>query len=135
MQVTGVLASAFFGWASFLFTRRLVRRKPALVINSEGLLHNTSLTSFGQIDWRDITSVRHENVSRTLVPAYRILIELRDPELHVQQMTLIKNFIANISLLFPQDRGAQINRAGIDRPLRDVESLIRRYWIEFRKNR
>ncbi|MFF3923003.1 STM3941 family protein [Paenibacillus lactis] len=54
LVIIGFLCTLFFGALLVFFMRKLVQRKPALVINDEGIIDRSSYVSVGAIPWSEI---------------------------------------------------------------------------------
>ena len=85
--IIGLIAILLSGVAAIVILGKLSGDKPGLVINSEGILDNSSGVSAGFISWKDITEIRTVNVIREKF----LLIVVKNPEEYIhQQKGLVK---------------------------------------------
>ncbi|EHB56690.1 MULTISPECIES: STM3941 family protein [Paenibacillus] len=57
LVIAGFICTVFFGAMLVFSTSKLVQRKPALVINDEGIIDRSSYVSVGAIPWNEIKSI------------------------------------------------------------------------------
>lgn len=55
--ISGISAIIFFGYTTFILFKKLPDNKPGLIINSEGIIDNSSGVSAGIILWTDIIEI------------------------------------------------------------------------------
>ncbi|EJL64484.1 STM3941 family protein [Flavobacterium sp. CF136] len=60
--ISGISAIVFFGYITFTLFKKLPDNKPCLIINSEGIIDNSSGVSAGIILWTDIIEISTSNV-------------------------------------------------------------------------
>ena len=60
--ISGISAIIFFGYTSFILFKKLPDNKPGLIINSEGIIDNSSGVSAGIVLWTDIIEISTANV-------------------------------------------------------------------------
>jgi len=60
--ISGISAIVFFGYITFTLFKKLPDNKPGLIINSEGIIDNSSGVSAGIILWTDIIEISTSNV-------------------------------------------------------------------------
>lgn len=60
--ISGVSAIIFFGYTAFILFKKLPDNKPGLIINSEGIIDNSSGVSAGIVLWTDIIEISTANV-------------------------------------------------------------------------
>lgn len=61
--IFGVFAMLFFGLILVILLRKIIENKPGLIINSEGVIDNSSGLSAGLVLWSDILSISTTNVT------------------------------------------------------------------------
>lgn len=81
MQVIGVLATAFFGFAAMYGVVKLFDKKAGLIIDNKGIIDNTNATSIGLILWEDIISI--EKVTKA--SQRFLIIHTVNPERYIQK--------------------------------------------------
>ena len=60
--ISGIDAILFFGFIAFTLFKKLPDNKPGLIINSEGIIDNSSGVSVGIVLWKDIIEIKVTNV-------------------------------------------------------------------------
>jgi len=60
--ISGISAIIFFGYTAFILLKKLPDNKPGLIINSEGIIDNSSGVSAGIVLWTDIIEISTANV-------------------------------------------------------------------------
>lgn len=60
--ISGIVAIVFFGYTAFSLLKKLPDNKPGLIINSEGIIDNSSGVSAGIVLWTDIIEISVSNV-------------------------------------------------------------------------
>lgn len=60
--ISGISAIIFFGYTAFILFKKLPDNKPGLIINSEGIIDNSSGVSAGIVLWTDIIEISTANV-------------------------------------------------------------------------
>jgi len=73
--IVGAVAVLFFGACAILFAARLIRRKPELVISSEGFAHLT----YGTIAWSQVDHVAIRQIKVRTTSQRMIAVVLHDP--------------------------------------------------------
>lgn len=82
----GSLVMGSFG--VFFFTRKLVDKKPGLVISEEGICDNASAFKFGLIPWSDIAGVYDRSVQVSLASRQNfVTIGLHNPDKYISRET------------------------------------------------
>ena len=81
--ITGVAAVLFFGMAAVMFLRKMQDRMPGLIVDSEGLIDNSSAVSAGRIAWKDINGLSVIEIQRQKL----IMIEVSNPEEYIDRQT------------------------------------------------
>ncbi|MFC5978977.1 STM3941 family protein [Flavobacterium salmonis] len=60
--ISGISAIVFFGYTTFILLKKMPDNKPGLIINSEGIIDNSSGVSAGIVLWKDIIEISTANV-------------------------------------------------------------------------
>lgn len=63
LKFIGIIAILFFGLIGITAIWRLIKPKAALIINSKGIIDNSTATSIGFIPWKDITGFQPVKVA------------------------------------------------------------------------
>ena len=75
-----------FGFGGLQLLRRVLRPRPALIVDEEGLLDQSSFASAGRIPWSDIADVRLVSYPSQLILA----IDVKDPEPYLARANPLK---------------------------------------------
>ena len=81
--IIGWAAIIFFGVCAIMIARKIFDNNSGLVINSEGILDNSSGVSAGLISWADVTGLRERQVYNQKF----IMIMVKDPEKYIDRHT------------------------------------------------
>jgi len=81
IRIIGYICTAFFGIGVILFVQKLRDKKEGLVIDGEGVTDNSSGIAAGRVLWRDVKSIRVEQVAGQPF----IMLEVKDPLSYLQQ--------------------------------------------------
>ncbi|MFD7901737.1 STM3941 family protein [Kitasatospora sp. NPDC059747] len=79
--VGGALAVPFFGFCSFALARRLVRNRPELVLDADGLEH----VQLGRIAWSEIAAVGIRSMTVRGSTQRMIAVVLHDPAAYLSR--------------------------------------------------
>jgi len=83
LKVTAVvLIAAVIIWAIIVVIRHSSRKKPGLIIDSEGITNRTNITSTEFIPWRDIIGFKEIDGS---FKHKMIVVELKNPEAYINK--------------------------------------------------
>ncbi|MDP3448951.1 MAG: STM3941 family protein [Anaerolineaceae bacterium] len=83
LKVTAVVSIvAIVIWAIFIVIRHSSRKKPGLIIDSEGITNRTNITSTEFIPWRDITGFKEIDGS---FKHKLIVVELKNPGAYINK--------------------------------------------------
>lgn len=61
----GVLGVSFFGATTITSIKKLLDKRPGLILDSKGIQENTHGTSIGLIEWKDITHIKLIQIQST----------------------------------------------------------------------
>jgi hypothetical protein len=89
VQAVGIICVASFGVAFFLIVAQLIDRRPALVLDRQGLIARPSYPWVGRIDW---TAVRGIRTVRMLMFRY-LVVDLYDPRQFVDRGNVLLRMI------------------------------------------
>ncbi|MDP5138574.1 hypothetical protein ORJ04_21745 [Rheinheimera baltica] len=92
----GVVSIVFFGLCGFIGIKKLFDKSPGLIINSEGILDNSSGVSAGIIPWAEIVGIGEYQIHKQKF----ISIQVKDPEKYVNTGNALKRMAnrANIKM-------------------------------------
>lgn len=126
--LVGSTALLFFGM-SFLFSlRRLLGKKPGLVIDAEGFRENVSAAALGPVSWREVTGMRRISV----MGHNFLIIDVIDPERFLQ---LPGSFFARQSRRQNYKQYGSpvaVSVHGLACSLNELERLLREKWAAFK---
>jgi hypothetical protein len=83
IMIAGFASVLFFGLCAFFLVRKLGDRKPGLVIDSRGLLDNSSGVSAGQILWSDIDRISVIEIHGQKL----IMLQVTNPQHYIDKQT------------------------------------------------
>ena len=86
VQFAGILGLAFFGLCAVYIFSKAFDKKPGLVVDSDGILDNSSAAAGQLIKWDRITGIRKHQIMSTKF----ILIDIENPEQFIDQATGLK---------------------------------------------
>lgn len=93
LRAAGIVAIVFFGFASVYALRKLFDAAPGLIINSRGIVDNSSAIAAGLIPWEQITEL-----TVTTVQSQRLLtIHVRSPDLFLTQGNFMRRMAAKVN--------------------------------------
>lgn len=81
--ILGIVAILFFGLLAIVLVKKLLDNKPGLVINSRGIIDNSSGISVGFIPWTDIQDIQTTQVSGVNF----LIVILRNPHDYLDKVT------------------------------------------------
>ncbi|UBM60047.1 hypothetical protein LAG90_05230 [Marinilongibacter aquaticus] len=85
IRVSSIAAVCFFGTVSIFLVKKIFDKKPGLVVDEQGITDNTSATSVGPIEWRDIIRIEKKEVALTRF----LLLHINNPEKYIQRINNI----------------------------------------------
>jgi len=83
MKVIGVIAILFFGIGFAVLAKKMFDKKPALIIDDEGITDNYTRPPMGVIEWEDIEYVEIS----TLMTNKILLIYVYDPQKYLDKFS------------------------------------------------
>lgn len=109
----------------YFFSKRLIDKRPGLIIDENGITDNSSAFSFGLIPWSDIAQVYEFSIQASIASRPRfITVELHDPEKYISRET--NSFKRNLLLLNLKNYGSpvHISTNGLEINPNDLLGLI-----------
>jgi hypothetical protein len=85
IAIVGYSALIFFGLCAFYLVRKLLDKKPGLIIDDMGLVDNSSGLSVGQILWTDIENISVIEIHRQKL----IMLHVTNPQHYIDRQTSI----------------------------------------------
>jgi hypothetical protein len=122
-QFLGGLSVAFFGVCGAFAVRKLLDKKPGLILNSAGLVDNSSVIATGLVPWSDITGLDLFELQKQ---RKLLVILVRDPQSYLKRgnamVRALKRVNYNLcgSPVVIYSRNLKINLA-------ELQSLLNRY--------
>ncbi|KPE51059.1 STM3941 family protein [Chryseobacterium indologenes] len=86
IRVIGIVSIIFFGLCFIFLLRMLLMKENNLILDKNGITDNSSYSSVGMIDWKDITSIKSIDVMSTKF----LIINLKDPNKYLISQNSIK---------------------------------------------
>ena len=74
----GISSILFFGLIGILIIQKIIKNKPALTINTQGIIDQSNASSIGFIKWEDIKKISNSDKF--------ISIKLKDPNHYISQI-------------------------------------------------
>lgn len=65
IKIVGISSIGFFGLCFVFIIKKLVDKRPGLIIDEYGIINNTTIASFGLIKWQEITRIAVGQVAST----------------------------------------------------------------------
>jgi len=96
VHIVAVMSVAFFGLCGLFALTKLFDRRPGLIVDSLGIVDNSSGLSAGRIPWREIRSLRVSRVRNQRV----LTLELEDPIKYVNKGNLLKRKMNAVNLKY-----------------------------------
>ncbi|TCZ70441.1 STM3941 family protein [Flaviaesturariibacter aridisoli] len=130
-SVAGGLSILFFGWSGFFFARKLSDKRPAFIIDRNGIEDNSSAFPNGFVPWTDIAGYSTVRVMNQQF----LIISVHNPEQYLARQT---------SFLGKQGARQNYKRYGsplalssnaLPYNLHELESLLRLKRAEYTNNR
>jgi hypothetical protein len=123
----GIVGVPFFGLCTIAMIYRLVRRRPELVIDDEGITHRT----WGRVGWSEVQAVGVREIRVRSVTQRFIEIILWDVEAHVRRAPRTARMLmrANLESGYSQ---FSISARVLGVPLTDVLAAMKRHYPDLR---
>lgn len=88
-KAIGGYGGAIMGlWGIYFFAKKLIDKRPGLVISDEGIYDNASAFHFGLIPWADISQIYEQTVQVSMASKQRfITIGLINPDKYISRET------------------------------------------------
>ncbi|WP_420572543.1 STM3941 family protein [Kordia sp.] len=93
LKFIGMIAMLFFGLTGILALKRLIQSKAGLIINSKGIIDNSTATSVGFIPWQDINGFQPIKV----VSNDFLVVHVKNPKAYINKE---KNILTRQSLQY-----------------------------------
>jgi hypothetical protein len=127
----GALIMGIFG--IYFFTKKLMDKKPGLVLSDQGIVDNTSAFNFGLIPWVDIAAIYESSIQTGIASKqYFLTIALEDPEKYIARET---NFLKR-KLLIANSKNygspIHISTNGLKTNHQDLCKLANEYFEKFK---
>jgi hypothetical protein len=89
----GIVGMVFFSLAGIFGIKRLFDKRPGLVLNSQGIIDNSSGLAAGFIPWSEIIGAEIYQIQRQKM----LIIKVRNPEEFIQRGSLLKRITVKIN--------------------------------------
>jgi hypothetical protein len=118
----------------YFFTKKLLDKKPGIILNDKGIYDNTSSFNFGLIPWGDISKISEKIIQTSIFLKQRfIVIGVTDPEKYITRET---NFLKRkllISNSKSQGSPIYIVTNGLVTNHKDLLKLVTEYFEKYKK--
>ena len=94
LRVVGAVSVAFFGLIGLYVSQKIFDNKPGLILDSEGLIDNSSGVSAGRVRWDEITRIGVTRVGRQRF----LTITVLDPQKYVERGNAFQQKLSAINL-------------------------------------
>lgn len=128
VTVLGIICTVFFGLCLSYYIYRSIHKKPAIVVNAEGIRDHSSYSSGGFIPWTDIREVSLYNYMNQ----HFIGIHLHDTEQYIAKQSGFKKLLMKMNSRIV-DAPVSISDNGIDMKITDLYKRIGEQWQEATK--
>lgn len=81
VKAIGAAAVIFFGYAGFILIRQLSNTNNGLILSKEGITDHSGAVNAGLIAWKDITSVKQIELSKTPF----LILKVKNPEEYIER--------------------------------------------------
>ena len=128
IRITGISAVCFFGLGSVFVVTKLFDNKPGLIIDKDGIIDNSNMTSIGLVVWADIKRIEKEKVGSTQF----LIIHVNKPKKYVERA---KNWLSKKTMLANQKMYGSplsITSNSLKITFEELETLINK---EFERNK
>ncbi|WP_157557929.1 STM3941 family protein [Niabella aurantiaca] len=127
IKIIGYICTAFFGIGIVVFVQKLRNKKDGLFIDADGITDNSSGISAGRVLWRDVKSIRLEQVADQPI----IMLDVKDPLSYLQrQQNPVKKRAMELTYQLyktPVAVSAQFLNTGAEELLRLLENAFKEF--------
>ncbi|MEM7738351.1 MAG: STM3941 family protein [Deinococcota bacterium] len=121
-----IISVLFFGVCGVYGIFRLMQDKPALIINVEGVVDNSSLIAVGPVAWQDISTVSVSEYRGM----YLVTLEVSDPQKYMPKRNLYTRLLAKLNLRFFRS-SIQISASTLQVNFNQLERTIEAYHARY----
>jgi hypothetical protein len=94
IKLIGYICITLFGAAGWIFGQKLFNRKPAIILDEEGILDNSAGMNIGKILWEDIVNIRKQLIAGENF----LMIDVKNPMEYIdKEMNPVKKQILGIN--------------------------------------
>jgi hypothetical protein len=123
LRVIGGICVIFFGLCTLSAIQRLFTRKPALVVDRDGIIDHTSVLCIGRIRWQDIEGIRLDSMQGIRFA----VVDVRDPRQFVERGNILQRWVKAINMrIVGSPVSLMLSR--LDEPPEVVMTTIGRYF-------
>lgn len=130
IAIAGYASIIFFGLCGVVIVRKLFDNKPGLIIDSKGLIDNSSGLSAGYILWTDV-----ENISVVEIQKQRLLmLEVKNPQDYINRQG---NLLKRKSMEFNDKifgTPLSITANGLKISFQELSALVKQKFLESRSD-
>ena len=131
-KISSIIAIIFFGFASVYALIKLFDNKPALVINENGIIDNSSSTSAGLIKWENIVSISITEIFGIF--GQKILsIEINNADEIITKQGILKKILMKLNNNFYKSP-IQISSNALECNFQELYSILKEQLSSHRAN-
>jgi len=124
----GIASMVFFSLTGIFGTRKLFDKKPGLVLNSAGIIDNSSGLAAGFIPWSEITGAEIYEIHRQKM----LIIKVRNPEEFIQRGNVLRRAMVQMGSKMSGSIAITSNTLKINFP--ELLSTFERYHGKYRQS-
>lgn len=94
IRIVGIVGSVLFSSAIIYIPIKLLDKKPGLIISDEGITDNSSAVAVGLILWKDIISIKTEQIKSLKF----FIVDIKNPEEYVKSKGKLKQMLLKINI-------------------------------------
>ncbi|NDW09755.1 STM3941 family protein [Dysgonomonas sp. 520] len=86
VKIAGIVGTIFFGFTTVIYITKLFDKQAGLIIDDMGIIDNSSVSTVGLIEWKDIETIRQVNIMSTKI----LLIDVSLPAKYLNRVSGLK---------------------------------------------
>jgi len=94
IRIVGIVGCALFSSALIYIPLKLLDKKPGLTISEEGITDNSSAVSVGLILWKDIISIKTEQIKSIKF----FIVDVKNPDEYIMSKSKLKQMLLKINI-------------------------------------
>ncbi|WP_281235268.1 STM3941 family protein [Flavobacterium gelatinilyticum] len=126
IKIAGFASVSFFGLCLLFILFKILDKKPALIINENGITDNSNYSSVGLIAWSKIKGIRTQQVMSTKF----LLIDVSDPKEFIDKGSRLKASFMKANLKM-HGTPVLITSNTLNYNFSDLEKLLHEEWNKY----